>query len=71
VSEGLGWVATAVFCASYFVRRRQAMLAIQTGAALLWVGYGALTHATPVVAANAIVMGSALWSLWRVRDTAA
>lgn len=63
--EVIGWVATAVFSASYFVRRSRTMLAVQVAAALLWIGYGALTAAAPVVVANVIVAGSAVFALRR------
>jgi len=31
-------------------------------AALIWVAYGALIHALPVIVANVIVSGIAIWS---------
>jgi hypothetical protein len=61
VIDALGWIATAVFSASYFFRQPRAMLAIQISAALLWIGYGLLTTAAPVVVANGIVAAAALW----------
>jgi hypothetical protein len=69
VIEGIGWLATAVFSASYFLTARTAMLATQIGAALLWTSYGVLTRAAPVVAANLIVVGAAALSIWRTRQT--
>jgi hypothetical protein len=68
MTEALGWVATAVFSASYFVRRRTTMLVVQIGAALLWLGYGALTRAAPVMVANGIVVAAALASIRRRPD---
>ena len=65
MTEALGWIATALFSASYFARRQRAMLAIQASAALLWIAYGVLAAAFPVVAANAIVAAAAAWSLFR------
>jgi hypothetical protein len=65
VSDAIGWVATAVFALSYFVRRRRAMLSVQMAAALLWIGYGLLTAAAPVVVANGIVISAAAVSLFR------
>jgi hypothetical protein len=67
VSELLGWLATAVFAGSYFVRGRQRMLAIQMAGALLWVGYGLLVGAAPVIVANGIVLSAAVYSLARPR----
>jgi uncharacterized protein with PQ loop repeat len=70
MSEGLGWIATAVFSLSYFLTRRSAMLSVQMGAASLWVAYGVLTRAAPVIVANGIVIAAALLSLWRTRVAA-
>jgi hypothetical protein len=67
VIEGIGWLATAVFSASYFFRGRGAMLVTQIGAASLWTTYGALTGAAPVVVANLIVIAAAGLSIWRTR----
>jgi len=60
--EALGWTATAVFASSYLFRGQTALRRIQAAAACLWVAYGLAIHALPVVAANAIVAGAALWS---------
>ena len=58
----IGWVATAVFAVSYLCRDPAALRRIQAAAAVLWVVYGALIGAMPVVVANVIVAGVALWS---------
>jgi len=60
--NSIGWVATAVFASSYFFRRPAALRAIQAGAALLWVAYGLLIGAMPVVVANVIVAAAAVYS---------
>ena len=60
--NAIGWVATAVFAASYFFRRPATLRKIQAGAACLWIVYGLLLGALPVVAANVIVAVAALWS---------
>jgi hypothetical protein len=65
--DGLGWIATAVFSASYFFQRPRAMLAVQVCAAILWIGYGLLAGTAPVVVANGIVAAAALWR-WTRRD---
>lgn len=62
MSEAIGWVATALFASSYFLKRPASLRRIQALAAGLWVFYGALIHALPVVVANLIVAGAALWS---------
>jgi hypothetical protein len=60
--DALGWLATAVFSCSYFCRGSQTLRWIQAGAALIWIVYGLLLHATPVIAANVIVAVAALGS---------
>ena len=58
----IGWIATAVFSTSYFFKGATTLRWIQAGAALLWVIYGVLIHATPVVVANVIVAAAAVYS---------
>ncbi len=65
MTSWIGWVATALFSASYFFKTRRSLLAVQVGAALVWIVYGAGLGAAPVVVANAIVAASAGWSVWR------
>jgi len=61
----IGWVATAVFASSYLCREPASLRRVQAGAAVLWVVYGLLIHAAPVVVANLIVASVALVSLRR------
>ena len=63
--ESIGWVATAVFSASYFFRQPSALRRIQAGEACLWIAYGLAIHARPVVIANVIVALAALYSAYR------
>jgi hypothetical protein len=58
----IGWVATAVFAGSYLCKDPTALRRIQAAAAVLWMIYGMLIEAMPVVVANLIVAGVALWS---------
>jgi hypothetical protein len=58
----IGWVATAVFAGSYLCKDQAALRRVQAAAAVLWVIYGSLIGAMPVVVANLIVAGVALWS---------
>ena len=58
----IGWLATAVFASSYFFRQAATLRKIQAGAALLWVAYGFLIGAMPVVVANVIVAAAAVYS---------
>jgi Bacterial inner membrane protein len=63
--EIIGWVATGVFAASYFCKEPAALRRVQAGAALLWIAYGVLLKAPPVIVANVVVAGLAVWSSWR------
>ena len=67
VTETLGWVATAVFVASYFFAKPAALRAVQMGGAVLWIVYGVLIGAIPVIAANALVFAAAAWTFARSR----
>lgn len=69
--ESIGWVATAVFASSYFFKGPEALRRVQALAALLWVIYGVIIHALPVVAANLVVAGVAAWSSFRPRQPGA
>jgi hypothetical protein len=67
----LGWTATAVFSASYFTRKSKTLRWVQAGAALIWIAYGVMLHAIPVVVANCIVaiasIGSSFTGTMRLR----
>ena len=65
MTQWIGWVATAIFAASYFCRRPAALRAVQASAALLWILYGLIIHAAPVIIANLIVAAVAVWSAYR------
>jgi hypothetical protein len=65
MSDAVGWLATAVFALSYFVRDPAAMRRVQALAAGIWMAYGVLIGSAPVVGANLIVTGLALFSSWR------
>jgi len=62
--EWIGWVATALFASSYFFKQPLVLRKVQAGAALLWVVYGLIIHAFPVVVANVVVASVALYSGW-------
>jgi len=68
--ELLGWVATAVFVGSYFFARPAVLRAVQMFGALLWVSYGVLIGASPVVVANLLVFSAAAWTAVRRRAAA-
>ena len=61
--EYLGWAATAVFVGSYLCKRPEALKRMQMFGALMWVAYGLMIQAVPVVAANLLVFGAAGWAL--------
>jgi hypothetical protein len=60
--DWIGWIATAVFASSYLFKQPMALRRVQAGAALLWVIYGLIIHAFPVVVANLVVAGMAAYS---------
>ena len=60
--EYLGWAATAVFVSSYFCARAETLKRVQMAGAAMWIGYGVLIGAVPVVAANVLVFGAAAWT---------
>jgi len=63
--DAIGWVATATFAFSYFLKEPASLRRVQALAALLWIGYGILIHATPVVVANLLVAAAAGYSSLR------
>ena len=67
--EYLGWLATAVFVGSYLCKGPDALKRVQMIGALMWVVYGLLIRATPVVAANLLVFAAAGWALSKSQRT--
>jgi hypothetical protein len=63
--ECLGWAATCVFVASYFFAKPSRLRAIQMAGALLWITYGVLIGALPVIIANLLVFSAAAWTALR------
>ncbi len=61
----LGWAATAVFVASYFFARPSLLRSAQMLGALLWLIYGVMINATPVIVANVLVFSAAAWTAFR------
>jgi hypothetical protein len=60
--DAVGWLATAVFVSSYLLKEQTMLRRVQAVGAGLWMVYGWLLHAPPVVAANVIVAAVALYS---------
>ena len=67
MTDILGWIATAMFVSSYFFKRAALLRAAQMLGAALWIVYGAMIGAVPVVVANALVFGAAAWTLLRAK----
>jgi len=63
--EYLGWGATAVFVGSYFCPRPSLLRGVQMLGALLWMIYGVLIGASPVIVANVLVFAAAAWTTFR------
>ena len=60
--DWIGWIATATFASSYLCKQPVALRRVQGLAALLWMSYGFLIHALPVIIANAVVAALAVAS---------
>jgi hypothetical protein len=69
VTETLGWIATLIFVASYFFSKPMALRACQMLGATLWIAYGVLIAAKPVIASNLLVFAAAAWTLTRKRQS--
>lgn len=65
--EYMGWAATAVFVSSYFFERAEVLRAVQMVGAIMWIVYGVLIDALPVIAANVLVFSAAAWATVRGR----
>ncbi len=63
--DWIGWLATAIFTCSYFCKRPVTLRIIQALAALVWIGYGILINAPPVIVANMVVAAAAAYSARR------
>ena len=60
--DWIGWVATAAFASSYLCKQPSSLRRVQAGAATMWVIYGVIIHAFPVVVANVVVAAMAMLS---------
>lgn len=63
--DSIGWLATGVFLTSYIAKQSTTLRRIQGLAACLWVVYGVLIHASPIIVANVLVAGVAIASSFR------
>ena len=57
----LGYLATSLFTLSFIVKSEANLLRAQMLAAGIWLIYGILIGATPVIVANALVAGGAIY----------
>ena len=69
LTETLGWIATLIFVGSYFFSKPAALRACQMAGATLWIAYGILIAAKPVIASNLLVFGAAAWTLLRRKES--
>jgi hypothetical protein len=65
--DWIGWVASAAFAGSYLCKDQNTLRRVQAAAAVLWLVYGVVIHALPIIAANAVVAVVALWSTFTPR----
>lgn len=70
LADTVGWIASAVFVASYFFPNPTALRGLQMLGALLWVTFGVLIASKPVIASNVLVFAAAAWTLLRARAAA-
>ena len=67
MTDIVGWMATAVFVSSYFFTRPESLRRVQILGAVLWIVYGVLLSAPPVIAANVLLIAAATWTIHRAR----
>jgi hypothetical protein len=60
----VGWAATALFASSYLCKEAKTLRRVQALAASVWMAYGVLIRAWPVIVANAVVASLAMASSW-------
>jgi hypothetical protein len=65
LADCVGWSATAVVVSSYFFERANAIRRVQMAGAVMWLSYGLLVAAYPVVVANVLIFGAAAWTTAR------
>lgn len=63
--ELIGWVATSFFIISYFIDSRRLKI-VQALAAAIWIIYGVLINAKPVIVANICVVFSSLITYFNI-----
>ena len=66
MNDAVGYLATAVVLCSYLFKNPSTLRRIQAMGAVLWMLYGFLLHSGPVIVANLLIVGLALWSSVKV-----
>jgi hypothetical protein len=64
MTDGIGWLATGLFASSYVCKDPARLRRVQAAAAVVWMAYGILIAAPPVIVANAVVASLAVISSW-------
>jgi hypothetical protein len=64
--QWIGWVSTALTIGSYFCRSPRTLRLVQATGAVGWMSYGIAIGAPPIIAANVLVAGVAVWSTFLV-----
>ncbi len=59
MSDWIGWAATAVFTSSYFFKRAGSIRLVQMIGAVMWLVYGVVADARPVIVANLLAAAAA------------
>jgi len=67
MADWIGWLATSIFASSYFCKQAVTLRWVQALAAVVWISYGFLIGAPPVIVANLVVASLAAISAWRGR----
>jgi hypothetical protein len=67
LGDTIGWTATAVFTASYLTREHATLRRVQMAGASLWLAYGLVVQAPPVIGSNILVLSAACWAEYRHR----
>lgn len=70
IADSIGWMATAVFVASYFSSKPAMLRGLQMLGAALWMTFGLLIASKPVIVSNVLVFAAAAWTLARERFAA-
>jgi uncharacterized protein with PQ loop repeat len=68
MKESIGWFATLAFASSYLLKNENHLRYMQAFASVIWIIYGGIIGAKPVIVANVIVAALAMVSALRSRN---